>query len=627
MERNIRSNGLVNLGVIFIATACGLVMARHTGSLAGQVGTIFLAIGTLVALVSFFQMRLEASERLEQMELDELAKRSKESHLFQSGETELYPAKRSREQFERYVVPAFGVLLLALQAGGCWWSWQWIGKTIPGELKDPTAAMGLFVVFFLAQFLVGRYAVNISRMEKQPLLRPGAGYLLLGAYLCLAVAGGVCVSAFGGLPKGDLYLARVLAVLLGLSAFESLVTLLLEVYRPRVKGREARLLYDSRLIGLLGQPEGLFATAAHALDYQFGFKVSETWFYQLLRQHLGIVVLAQLAILLLSTCVVFIDPGEEAIRERFGQPTASGALLGPGAHCKWPWPIDRVYRYRTQQIQTFNIGFVEKDEHEEEMILWSVPHFEEEMNMLVASRDANKAASTNATGEQAVPANLLTVNIPVQYQVTNVLAWATTYANAAQLLENIATREAVRYLVNVDLNELMTTGRAAAAQDLRQRIQAKADEMNLGAKIIFVGMQGIHPPTPVAAAYEGVVAALQKKETKILEAQGYQARTVPLAQAEATKRVREAEAYRERAIASAEARSAEFTNRMAAFSAAPEVYAQRSYLQTLSRGSGATRKYVLAATNTSDVIILNLEDKLRPDLLDVAPAIPTIKTK
>ena len=68
--------------------------------------------------------------------------------------------------------------------------------------------------------------------------------------------------------------------LLGLVALETLIQLVLEIYRPRVKGKIERPLYESRLVGLLGQPEGLITTAAQALDYQFGFKVSETWFYR-----------------------------------------------------------------------------------------------------------------------------------------------------------------------------------------------------------------------------------------------------------------------------------------------------------------------------------------------------------
>ena len=43
------------------------------------------------------------------------------------------------------------------------------------------------------------------------------------------------------------------------------------------------------------------------MDYQFGFKVSETWFFQLLQKNLPLLALAQLAVLFLSTTVVFVD--------------------------------------------------------------------------------------------------------------------------------------------------------------------------------------------------------------------------------------------------------------------------------------------------------------------------------
>ena len=62
-------------------------------------------------------------------------------------------------------------------------------------------------------------------------------------------------------------------------------------------------------------------------------------------------MLVQLGVLLLSTCFVFVEPGEQGLLERFGKRVRPRAA-GPGAHVKWPWPIDRVYRFRTHQIQT-----------------------------------------------------------------------------------------------------------------------------------------------------------------------------------------------------------------------------------------------------------------------------------
>jgi hypothetical protein len=149
------------------------------------------------------------------------------------------------------------------------------------------------------------------------------------------------------------------------------VGLVLEIYRVRLKGKEARLLYDSRLVGLLGQPEALITTAAHALDYQFGFKVSETWFYRFLEKALAWLVLAQLGILVLSSCIAVIPPGEKALLERGAGRWRGREVIGPGLHFKMPWPVDQVYRYRTDRIQSFIVG---AEPETLKTIQWTVPH-------------------------------------------------------------------------------------------------------------------------------------------------------------------------------------------------------------------------------------------------------------
>ena len=65
------------------------------------------------------------------------------------------------------------------------------------------------------------------------------------------------------------------------------------------------------------------------------------------------------------------------------------------------------------------------------------------------------------------------------------------------------------------------------------------------------------------------------------------------------------------------AQAALFTNQIPAFEAAPSVYRQRAYFQTFAAATGNARKYVLLVTNTQDVVIFDLEDKIREDLLNL----------
>src|SRR5579885_351769 len=626
MDRNVQKNGLVNLITALLVFLAALAAALYVRSLAGEAASVFLGLGMLVTFVSWFQMRLEENERLEKLEVEELARARGESALFQGQADELYPARRARAQFEKFFVPGFAVLLLVLEAAGGWLLWRWSGRVTAGLVPERAmAVLAFFALFALVLFLLGRFSVTIARLENHRLLRPGANFLLAGAYVCLATALGIAGVRMD-FARADFWICRALCVLLGLMAAEMLVTLLLEIYRPRVPGRMERALYDSRLIGVLAQPESLFATAAQTLDYQFGFKVSETWFFQLVRKNLLALVLVQLAVLLLSTCVVFVEAGDQAVLEHWGNPVA---VLDPGAHLKWPWPVDKIRRYRTDQIQSFNVGFAPPPSGLK-VILWSVAHTAE-TNFLVANRTPTTVQNEEETGTQsgetgtgtgpafkALPVSLINVSIPVQFRITNVMDWAYRTAHPAGLLQDLATREVVRYLAGVDINDLLTHLRLKAAQTLSARIQEAANAHRLGAEILFVGVQDVHPPTQVAGDYERVVGAEQTAQADILNAQADAIQTNALAMAAAVTTTNLADAARERLELSGFARAALFTNQIPAFEAAPSFYEQRAYYQTFAAATANARKYILLTTNTRDIFIYDLEDKIRADLLNLS---------
>jgi membrane protease subunit HflK len=438
-----------------------------------------------------------------------------------------------------------------------------------------------------------------------------------------------------GLHKGslnaDVVVAYIFCAVLALIGAETVINLLLEMYRPRVRGKVGRPLYESRLVGLLAHPEGLITTAAQALDYQFGFKVSETWFYRLfVEKALAWLVLLQLVALLVSTMFIIIEPGEQGLLERYGKPVAERTLLNPGLHVVFPWPVDKVRRFRTEQIQSFEIGTLEESAKETGAVLWTVAHNTTETNFLVANRVRwTTTTETNAAGEvtsrQPPPISLITGTIPVQFQVKNLIDWEYNNEDSPSLLEDLAYREVVRFLAAVDMNEIMSSGRAAGAELLRKRIQEAADARGLGARVLLVGLQDLHPPVKVAPDYEKVIGAIHTKEARILGAKADQIKTNALAEAQATNVINVASADAVRTEIGSAARALLFTNQMAAYNADPAVYAQRLYLRTFVNSTAGARKYVLLTTNTHDVMQFDLQDRIRSDILNdvtVAPKKP-----
>ncbi|MGN6386221.1 MAG: protease modulator HflK [Verrucomicrobiota bacterium] len=616
MERNIQKIGIVNFIILLIAGGISIVLSRYSNLFSGEVGAVFFGAGFIVALVSYFQMGLEAKEQVERLEYDEITREKNAASLF-STDAETFPAKRSREQFERFFLPGFTVVLMLAQGAAAYFLWRWLDKAIVTPPQEGLIALALYAVLALVLFLLGKYSGNIARFENQRLLKPGSSYLVLGAYICAAIAIAIGLQ-YGGVAKPDYYLARALVVILGLTGIESALNLILEIYRPRVRGRHERLVYESRVLGLMSQPEGIFTTAAHALDYQFGFKVSETWVYRFVERALAWLILVQLVILILSSCFVFVSPGEEALLERFGTPASANNLLRPGMHLKLPWPVDKIYRFRTDEIQSFTIGQGPEDDHGS-TITWSVKHEEEPMNLMVAAKDSGVVTSTNGTPTSSggVPVDLLTVGIPVQYQIDDVRAYAYNHVDSGKLLEKIATREVTKYLVGVDLFEIMSSGKAKASADLMKAIQDEANRLKLGVKILLVGMEDIHPPQKVVTAFENVVGARQEAQAKIREAEGYAVQTRTLAEGQATKAIREAESFKAETLASAEARANQFKSQMVAFQAAPEVYKNRAYLLPWINSATNARLYIVTSTNTHDVFQVDLQDKINVDLADI----------
>ncbi len=160
------------------------------------------------------------------------------------------------------------------------------------------------------------------------------------------------------------YLIPAIMALVGV---ELLLNLMLDIYRPRVPGQERRPPYDSRLLSLFAEPEGVLKTVATTLDYQFGFKVSETWFYRFMERAIVPLVLVQVLALWLLSAVVVVDQQEVAFVETLGvahvsaQDAERGLLatpLQPGYYLKWPWPISVARFVPAYRVRNVTMGKV-----------------------------------------------------------------------------------------------------------------------------------------------------------------------------------------------------------------------------------------------------------------------------
>lgn len=631
------------LSTLLALVLAGVVygFARWAGGASPLVTATFLVLGLLVAAVSYFHLRLVRrvlEERLEEQELSEEA--GEDSSLFTAPteeNIEAFTAGHALQQFERYIVPGFTLVLSGLHLVLGLLLLRRLGDLagIPAGRSTALAALLVSVAFVL--YVAGKIQAAMADEKDYRLLLAPAGYLLLCAGVAL-LSGIAAAAAHFKIPAGDKIVAWVGVIVLLLLGVEYLVTAILEIYRPRI-GEEARPLYESRLCELLARPRSLFESIAQAVDYQFGFHVSETWFYQLLERAVLPLILVQVVSLYLLSCFAFVGPQEEGILERFGRPQVNHTLQ-PGAHLKFPWPIDKVVKFPAKQALTITLDNAaakeekpEEQEQHQRVILWTRGHHHRNF-WLVASHQAYTqsppppAASAAGGGptpspamaaSEAVPVNLVSLHAVVQYRIKDVYQYAYGFSDAKEILSDLAYRLAVKRLVSVDLSDLLQTQRLTIAKELEKKLQAQADAMKLGVEITFVGIENVHPPMRVADAFETVIGATEEAKSSVLDAETYANKSIPTARADAAKIEAAAEGDRARRNAVSEAEAYAFSKQRYAELRGGAVYRTRAYLDALERSLGPIRKYIITAKKTREVTILNLEDKLRADLLDIVP--------
>ncbi len=664
----------------FLGRWSGFVAISAVGWMA-----LSVALAWFVLCLQFYQRALAEQEKLD---VSQLSDDERASTIFQAGSeraTMFAAAQRRLVVFEKWFVPIFSgfiaiyqvligfYLVYAVRAA--------YGRA-EAEFKNPLLCGICMTAIAFASFLISRYATGMSREKEWKPLRAGGSSLLGVAVLCFALAVALALEYLFKLHVPLKIVSYAIPASLVILGIETALNLILDIYRPRLKGQYSRCAFDSRLLGAMNEPGGLLRSAADAIDYQFGFEVSQTWFYKLLEEWIVPLVLFGVLALYLLSCIVVVAPDEEAIIERFGNPTTNaGESIGPGLALKWPWPIDKAYKHRTKTISEINIGFVPKvDPDTKEVqrmpLLWGQAHHEKEYSLLVASEQSADAVAG------VVPVSLVIAAVPVQYRIRDLYSYIYNHEDPKKVLEFICYRELTKFAASARIEvddeanmgqSLLGAGRAEARTALTASIQEAAEAENLGVEIVFLGLQGIHPPAEVAADYQKVISAVQQKQALILQAQmernstlaalagskgdpedpnklvylanelfdkAMQYRQAEEGSAEKEElgndldeafarakggifdTLREAQSYAFETATLAKATGERFAGQLEAYNAAPEIYLQEQRLAMLEAALSKIRKYVVV-TDEDDrlVITVDVEETKGPNIYEMG-AIP-----
>lgn len=497
----------------------------------------------IILFLVFKQVRRVRIEQLESVELIRAREAGTTTAIFDVEDEAILLEQNRLRWMIRWMLPSVTIIVALILLVGHFIGWDWaMGdafKTIKdgglARTQNPTMMMWFIVGVGFICFLYARYAIALSQLRDWRLLHAGATYMAGNAVICLGLAIALMATTIEWVEPLITYFTRVVMIVLGI---EMVANYVMDFYRPRQPGVLSRPSFDSRLLGLTSEPGSIAKSIAEAINYQFGFEVSSTWFYQLLQRWLfPVMVVTALIVISLSSFVV-VDANEAAVIERFGRLTQkNGERLEAGFHMKWPYPIDKVRRAPVSQIGELVIGEpVEEDKEDghghghDEAILWTEEHddFVSELMLVVASpksKDARALELESDPGDdtaRSVAVSLLMVSIPIEYRIKNIHHYLYRYKDPIKLMESVAYQYLADYAAGVDIDELMGPGRVAFNHSLKSIVQQRLDELEVGIEIVFVGIRGAHPPAKneVAASFQGAIASQTKMLAMINAAEG-----------------------------------------------------------------------------------------------------------
>lgn len=524
--------------------------------------SIFVLLGIVVWVALAIVFDQHRRERIEAIEQDNFAADDlTSSSVFDEAGGELRVAAKRLETMYKIMLPAVslvmgtalvvaGVLRLTGGSTGVLSAANEGGRQAATTDSSHGWAIAIGIAVAVIGFVFARFTSGMARAKVWENLRGGSVYAVGSSLFGLLIA----VAQFADIAGASgflAYLDRIFAIALIVLGAEVFVSFVLDIYRPRKAGEYPRPAFDSRLLGFVAAPDRIAESISDAINYQFGFEVTGSWFYRLLsKSFLWLVLVGGLASWLMTSFTV-VEPHQRGMLLINGKPAEDE--LGPGLHVKPPWPFGRVLipeyvrqetvgdgeRERTVEvIEETAAGLRVLELAGEPMrldgpLLWQDESLRETLMVVQPDRRAGRDGGGRAL-------LLATVRVPMYYTVKpggaeSFILLGRTPEARDQILRHTAQRVVVRELGSRTVEEIIGGGRDDIRLALEQGIEKAFAQLNpdangvprgAGVEVVFVGFEDARPPREAAASFEQVFEATQKSKQTVTLAERDRATTL-----------------------------------------------------------------------------------------------------
>ncbi len=234
---------------------------------------------------------------------------------------------------------------------------------------------------------------------------------------------------------------------------------------------------------------------------------------------------------------------------------------------------------------------------------WNPPIIDEVTKVNIQRLNSRQFVNDMLTTDE----NIINLTVTVQYRIDDPANYVIAVQDPERSLQN-ASESAIRHVVGENyMDQILTTGRAAVADDVEERLQEYMDAYQTGIFISQVNVTDAQPPTAVREAFDDVIRAREDEQRVQNRAQQYSNQVIPEARGEAQQIIEQANAYQQEVVARAEGDASRFDQLLFAYNKAPEVTRERLYIEAIEDVMANSSKIMVDVEGGNNMMYLPLD--------------------
>ena len=270
--------------------------------------------------------------------------------------------------------------------------------------------------------------------------------------------------------------------------------------------------------------------------------------------------------------VFTVGPQERAIVLRLGKPVGEGeqALLGPGLHFSFPYPID------THEI--VSISGIQKVES---TVGWYATTPEQEL----AGTEPPPGGSLNPAADGyalTADGNIIHTRATLTYRIHDPITYVFNFVNASNAVQNALNNALLFAAARYKVDDILTRDVIGFNEAVKRRVTELVEEQKLGVVVEQCLARSI-PPRQLKDAFDNVLKAEVMRSTVLGQAHGYENQVVSKASADAESRINSAQSERARAVSDMASQAQRFTELLPRYQANPTLFVQQRLVDTVGR--------------------------------------------